>query len=491
MARIPAKRLVIYLVVITTLSYSLARALTTQNSLRKLTHSSGTTAQELPQAPDFNSSNGSSSASSSGPRRTEPDDIDDDDALLALNSLSNDDAGPESASERAEVQPTPTLTVGTPTPSTDNFIGGARDDSDSRSTFADAQQPDPNSIGIDGFIGGGRSNTGGGAATGPGGDPAVTTPTSPFAGWVSGQARGYTMLYAMQPEARAVVESNVATLLAAQVREPYIGVLIDGTFAQDFEYLKSVISRLSVDRNLTLELYLTNGPTQRKWDKTVIDAPFVKIPPRNFRKSILSDAGLQRTFSALAAQGRELFEFSKSRNAANQALVSVMLEDNLDVKAYRKMRELAAQQLDNTASFIRSTCYRCVDPLDRESDVDTAGDAREEHHPNKLGELKRGDGLSLDGTGFRYPTEGGAEGLSPEELRSAIQASYSKGLRFFALWRHGWQGAESSGENPHPEERNYVVSTPEQEAFELEMLRLGLIPEPIDDSENDMAIAAR
>lgn len=290
------------------------------------------------------------------------------------------------------------------------------------------------------------------------------------------------MYYAMQPGARAVVESNIATLLAAQIREPYIGVMIDGTFGLDTEYLKTIIARLSVDRNLTIELYLTNGATQRLYEKPLIRAPFVTIPPFAFRNKIQFDEGLKREFSSIAARARDVFEYSRQQNSANQHLVSVMLEDNLDVRAYRAMRELAAQQLDGTAGFIRSTCLRCVSSDDRESDIDTAGDPREEHKPDKMKELRRGDGFSLDGTGFRYPEESSALGISANELKGLIQEGYGKGLRYFALWRHNWQGAkEFARDNPHPDERNYIASTPEQEAFELEMLRLGLVAEPVDE----------
>jgi len=275
------------------------------------------------------------------------------------------------------------------------------------------------------------------------------------------------------------------------VREPYIGVLIDGTFTQDFEYLKTIIRRLSVERNLTLELYLTNGATQRKFETTTIDAPFVSLSPYAFRELILSDSSRQRVFSAIAAQARDIFQFSSQQNPANQNIVSVMLEDNLDVGAYRKMRELASQQLDGAASFIRSTCLRCFSAQDRKSDADTAGDPREEHSVDRFGELKRGDGFSLDGVGFRYPGESTELGLTPEKLKELVSSGYSKGLRFFSLWRHNWQGADASGDNPHPTDRNYLPSTPEQEGFELSILRQGLVVEPVDEEELDSGLMAR
>ncbi len=495
MARIPPKRLVFYLVVIAALGAALVRA--TSNPGLPHRDRERSVSQQFGSSDFAERGEAPATTPESGARRTGtvgPDEIDEDDALLALNSLSSDDAGPvgeggSAAGSRAT--PVPSATPA-PRATADGMLYGARDDEDPRGLFSKADEAQQQQIGIDGFIGGGRSfNSQAAGAPQGGAASAATTPVDSGSGWVSGQARGYTMLYAMQPEARAVVESNVSTLLASKVREPYIGVLIDGTFAQDFEYLKTVITRLSKERNLTMVLYLTNGATQRDFKTTTISAPFVRDSPLSFRVNILSNADMQRTFSGLAAQARDLFQFSSQQNPANQNFVSVMLEDNLDVRAYRKMRELAAQQLDGSASFVRSTCLRCVSPSDSGSDADTAGDAREEHTPAKFGELRAGDGFSLDGTGFRYPAESSELGVSPEELSGLIQAGFSRGLRYFGLWRHAWQGANASGDNPHPSERAYVASVPEQESFELSMLRLGLVPEPQEESELDSGVMSR
>lgn len=481
MTRIPRKRLIAYGCIIAVLGYALAAAV------------SRTSAPRAPLSGGAASESSTGQASSPAPseadaepaaqkRAVSPGPIDKDDALLALNSLGSDD---EPVTDEL-LRPAATITPIPPTPSAaprqdDDEIAGERDNNDARAVFADAQPTEPFGTG-DQFIGGGRT-FGGGVP----GAPAAQGGSVQGAGgaWVSGQARGYAMLYAMQPQARAVVESHVATLLSAQVREPYIGVLVDGTFKLDLEYLKTVISRLSVDRNLTLELYLSNGATQRKFETTSIGAPFVDINPVVFRKTFKFDEGLKREFSVIAARARDLFQYSSQRNSANQHLVSVMLEDNLDVNAYRAMRDVAARQLDGTGSFIRSTCFRCFAKDDPDSDTDTAGDAREEHTVAGMRELRRGDGFTLDGTGFRYPGDTSSLGSSSDEVKNLIRDGYAKGLRFFALWRHSWQGADASGDNPHPEDRNYVVSTPEQEAFELELLRLGLTAEPADDTEGD------
>lgn len=489
MARIPRVRLIIYSLIIVGLGSALVVAATNQ------AYKEGRfTPPPAPTNSGFEFDDAAGSAAQREPtpklkrlKELGPDDIEDDDALLELNSLSSDEQEPLSSDSSKASLPTPVPSLGPTEVPDDDMIYGARGD-DARELFSAAQDQGPPQFGEDGFIGGGRTSSNAAA----GGIPdSVATPGDSEEGWVSGQPRGYAMLYAMQPAARSVVESNVSTLLSSRIREPYIGVLIDGTFTQDFDYLKNIISRLSQDRTLTVELYLTNGPTQRNGNPRGIEAPFLNNPPSSFRSLIMNSASAQSQFSAIAAQAREVFQFSRGLNPANQHLVSVMLEDNLDVKTYSFMRQLAVQQLDDLAGFIRSTCVGCAQD-DREVDGDTAGDPREEHHLDKLAELKAGDGFTLDGIGFRYPGDGPGLGISSDKLKELITESDAKGLRFFGLWRHGWQGAlESSRDNPHPRDRAYIASTPAQESFEIEMLRLGLTPEVSDNVEQDSGLMMR
>lgn len=475
MASIPPKRLIFYICIILVLAYGVVSALsrTTEDPLarsllidraRKIADASATElATQGALVKDPLDDNG---------------ELEDDDELAQLNALSADDSDVIPV-----IEVTPTVTP-VDTLNSDNVDEDENDESgqDPRVLFSEAEQAEQAAL-DNGMMGGVRVSRGSGIvappdASGPIGSPLV---------WTSGQPRGYTMLYAMQPEARAVVESHIETMRAARIREPYIGVLVDGTFGRDFEYLKTIIARLSVERNLTMVLYLTNGATQRDWDTTKIDAPFVTKDPKLFRSEILFDQKLRGQFSALAAQARDILQYSLEQNPANQNLVSVMLEDNLDLAAYRSMRDLARQEVGSLASFIRSTCLRCIDSKDDGSDADTDGDAREEHKLELFSVLKRGDAFSLDGVGFAYPGEGAEAGVSPEQLNANIQASYLRGLRFFGLWRHNWQGVVSEGNKLTPDKRSYLPSTPEQEAFELSMLRLGLFVEPApgDDDEQD------
>lgn len=308
--------------------------------------------------------------------------------------------------------------------------------------------------------------------------------------WVYGQARGYAMLYAMQPEARAVVESQVAALLSAKVREPFIAVLIDGTFGQDFDYLKDVIRRLSADgRNLTLSLYLSNGATMRKSEETLIDAPFVRTEPERFRGLIRrTDNEYQAQYTRLAVQAREVFDYHRQVNPDGENVAVVMLEDNLDSESYRAMLGLARNQLDGIATIVRNPCDGCGV---RGTDADTLGRPREEHRVERFSSLVKGDGFTLDGRAFEYPLGPESSAITAAELSTILMDAYQKRLRYFGLWRYNWQGLVETQGNPLPSKRSYIPSTQDETEFEIEALRTGLEVEPDQEDEvtSDMGLA--
>jgi hypothetical protein len=290
------------------------------------------------------------------------------------------------------------------------------------------------------------------------------------------------MLYAMQASAREVVERNVQALLAAHIKDVHIGVLIDGTFGQDFEYLRSIISRLSSNgRRLTLVLYLSNGPTMRKWDRTPIDALFSRIDPGEFRGRIIREQGLQSQFVEVARKAKRVFVFNKGLSQFNVNVAIPMLEDNLDRNAYRVMRDLARSEIRDSALFMRNPCVGCFSG----NDGDSLGDPREEHTMKAFGALEPGDGFSLDGIGFTYPGGANTIELSAEQLRKLMNDSYVKGLRYVGLWRHDWQGVEHGVPNEHPEQRLYRSSNDDELTFEIDVLRERLSPVVAAEGEDN------
>lgn len=289
---------------------------------------------------------------------------------------------------------------------------------------------------------------------------------------VGGQARGYALLYLMEPAARPAVEKQIEILKKAEIDNIYLGVLVDGTFSTDFDYLNSVLRTLSEDdRKITLELYLTNGATMRKWDTTTIDAGFNMINPDDFREFIKFDPRIRSAFRSLAEHTLPTLDLNLSLNEGNKNYISVMLEDNLQEDSYLAMRELAEPIIQDRATFIRNPCDECWTG----NDVESHGDPREFHAPYDPANLRAGDGYTLDGHGYYFPGEPLTKRLSPDAVKQLASVSKARGLAFFGLWREERQGVV--GGNPHPSTRTYEVPTDEQAAIEIEMLRSELTPQ--------------
>jgi len=288
--------------------------------------------------------------------------------------------------------------------------------------------------------------------------------------WYRGQARGYTLLSLMQPEARQSTEVQIATMLQSRVRELYLGVLTDGTFSWDPQYLESVVRRLNrEERELTLVLYLSNGATMRAYADTPIDVAFNTIAPEDFRELIRFDSSIRGEFVALAQRVRPIFELNRSLNPANRNIAIVMLEDNLTRESYAAMRSLAAGVLGDLVEFARNPCLGCYP----DNDGDSLGDFLEFHSPEELSILGVGEGYSLDGAGYALPFESNVRGVSVDQVQNMIAQSLIQELAYFGLWRFDRQGLHL-GQNIPPEDREYVVPTEQHIEAELELLRFGL-----------------
>ena len=288
---------------------------------------------------------------------------------------------------------------------------------------------------------------------------------------LTGQARGYAMLYLMHPRARNTVERELQAMLDSKVRELFLGVLVDGTFGSDFDYLSSVVQRISLQgRVLYLALYLTNGPTQRAYDVTDIDVAFNKIEPGDFRYKIQNDSNIRSQFLSIVRKAKQIFDINKRLNPQNVNIAVMMLEDNLDSNSYQAMRLLARSVLGNNVIYMRNPCPGCYEG----NDSYAFGDRVEIHDPSVILSLEKDDGFSMDGKGLLYEDEVG-NGVPPNVTEVLMAQAMESKLAYFALWRAARQGLYV-GKRLHPDNRNYEVPTPEQLEVEIELLRSNLIP---------------
>lgn len=305
--------------------------------------------------------------------------------------------------------------------------------------------------------------------------PSPTTEADTGTKRVGGQARGFTMIALMHPKARQSTEAAVDVLLRAEIEEPYLAVLVDGSFSIDFDYLDSIIRRLNTEgRRLTLQMYFSNGPSQRKFETTPITAAFNLIDPFIFREIIHYDQRIQNQFREIVARAKNSYALNLALSPGSSNLAVMMLEDNLEVKSYTAMRKLAEDILGNSVDYVRNPCPSCYEG----NDTATLGDGFEAHDPALITLLRPTDGYSLDGFGYLYPGEPGDQ-LPYDHVMRMMQNSLNSGVRYFGLWRAGKQGLGPQGQI-HPDEREYEVPNQAEREFEIELLRSGLLPiEPV------------
>ena len=287
-----------------------------------------------------------------------------------------------------------------------------------------------------------------------------------------GQARGYTLLSLMQPTAREAVEAQLETLMDSEVETVYLGVLTDGTFGKNFVYLEEVLRRFhDAGRSIVLGIFLTNGPTMRRYSGTPITAGFNRIEPERFRDLIQFDPDVRARFVSMAEEVAPLVRRVQEWSEDHRVLISVMLEDNLRVDSYTAMRQLAHSVFGDTVSYVRNPCPNCY----RGNDVATNGDAIEHHRPEQIPGLTARDGFSLDGVGIRYGTEEDESALTIEEIQVLLDQTLQQGVAYIGLWRKQRQGIYTRSLT-HPDQRSYEVMTPAMQDAEINLLRHGLIP---------------
>lgn len=358
-----------------------------------------------------------------------------------------------------------TLAV-TGTPTSQPSVTPAEDPAVEALRELQVQSPDSSS----GLYGGVRNSRGGSAPSfvpvTPTGSPEPTaTPGLPRVG---GIPTGYTMLYLMHPKARLTVERQIEAILKANLDEVYLGVLADGTFSIDFDYLDSVVRRLTADgRALTLALYFSNGSAMRNYDRTPINVGFNLIPPDAFRALIEFDNATRLQFQQMVSRAIPTFELNRSLNPRSSNIAILMLEDNLDQDSYRAMRELARAVLGDRAEIVRNACAGCFPGNDA-----STTDAIESHDPDAVQNLTSRDGFSLDGSGYELPGDVPNQQLSLETVRQLKSLAVSRGVRYFGLWRKQRQGLGDT--LILPSNRTYEVANDAQQQSEVDLLRWGL-----------------
>ena len=290
-----------------------------------------------------------------------------------------------------------------------------------------------------------------------------------------GPARGLACLHCTQPEAQAQARVIALLLYRSCLKNIAINYLVDGTFSFDAEFLQEQISLLTSNgRRLSVYFYLTNGPTQRQWSSTTVEALGVRMSPEEFRWRISSDTVTRDAYQQLVERLLPIIRYAESRGA----LVSIVpaLEDNLSDEAFYEIYGLTVDALpaDVSVSIGRNSCEGCYE--DNGSAL-PAGVFREVHTASPfLPDFDEQGLVTNDGVSYYIPgIDNAPAGIASLEQMKALRDAATSIGQPFILWNSRWQGRywHLAPEPPHPRDRIYAVPGYAARMRIIEFLREG------------------
>ena len=287
--------------------------------------------------------------------------------------------------------------------------------------------------------------------------------------------RGLACLHCMQPEARAQAEALAMVLHRSCLKNIAINYLADGSFSFDASLLYNHINLLTQNgRQLFLYFYLTNGPSQRRYRSTPIEALGTKISPDEFRKRVLGDAATQVAFQANVKRLIPFIRYANSRGA--QVSLVMGLEDNLSRQAFNKLYSLANEALpsDLQVSLGRNACEGCYSG----NDGYVPKGAFTEKHLATSSFWDRDGMITNDGQDYSSPNSPGNKflNLTLDDLRG-VQERAGALNNAFILWSAERQGLPENSKslNIAPKDRVYVVPSYKERLELIEFLKEGLV----------------
>jgi len=250
--------------------------------------------------------------------------------------------------------------------------------------------------------------------------------------------RGLSCLQCLQPEARQQSVEVIKMLVDSCLKNVAINYLVDGSFSFDESFLQQEIAVLTAGgRHLTILFYLSNGPSQRKYPRALLNGYALDMSAEDFRENIGSDEALQNGFKRIVKRLVPTLQFAQAQGA--EILLVPMLEDNLDEDAFLTMARLVQSQLpaDLHVRIGRNPCPGCSDGADN---IVPQGFFRESHNIANAARITDGV-ISNDGkwTELEKLVQSGSGGLTLDELREARDASAVNG-NVFLLWSASRQG---------------------------------------------------
>jgi hypothetical protein len=292
-------------------------------------------------------------------------------------------------------------------------------------------------------------------------------PDAQCGSFVPGPPLGLACIHCAHPKAH-----SQAMALAAIMRESCrmrlaVNYLIDGRFGTDDDFLVNHITTLAENRRLMVILYLTNGPSIRRADRSVPKAFAAGLGTSQFRKQILINQTLRSQYRGVVQRALRV----KSQVPEHVRFVlSPGLEDNLTDSVFQSMLALTKEVAGDSVGYVRNACPGCAPG--NTSGI-PAGVMKEVHATSANHGITQGI-VTNDGDPYAFPT-GPSNGSMPlGRLTAAKRAADTQGNAFI-LWTGKYQGSVIKDGRIAgrivPNKRNYPVPTASERNQILSFLR--------------------
>jgi hypothetical protein len=248
----------------------------------------------------------------------------------------------------------------------------------------------------------------------------------------------------MQREAREQAADLIDILRASCLKNVSISVLADGSFGFDSNFLLGEIRRLAAGgRRPFVHIYLSNGPSQRRWRSTPLKGFGTQIPPEEFRRKLIADPAFEAEVIDYVERIRPLAR--EIRKIGGVVTLAPALEDNLTNKAFNRFVEIIGNAIpgDLPIQLVRNACTNCYPG--NEGAV-PKGVLRESHGLTLSPGLKGGL-FSNDGKPDMTDLSAAAPSNSRRSQLASLRNRAAQQNTSFFLWSAKRQGLRARGDN--------------------------------------------
>lgn len=192
----------------------------------------------------------------------------------------------------------------------------------------------------------------------------------------------------------------VQTIKETNLKKVAFNVLVGGGFGNDVGRLKHIVHELTEGgRELLLEIYITNGPSQRGYQTTPVNGLGTKTSPEDWRWQVQYDPNVRQAYKNIILRYKPVYELLLQRGG--KLAICPALEDNLTDAAFESLKQLTLATWHEVnvhalpMMLVRNPCENCYPG---NQGFISGGVFVEHHKPNQwnyTGSIATNDGIEV------------------------------------------------------------------------------------------------